>query len=128
MTLTAAESNDVKLQNFIVKGDFDKDGVKETYEMDEDYTVTLPYCAMASMPKMAYNPSDVPSDMVPTEVYFAVSTGAELTFVTNTDANGEDGIGESLTWWFNGSFERDVIVKNGNDQATYTLKVAFEEP
>ena len=124
VTLTAAPKDEVKLTSFIVKGDVNGDGVKETYEMDmETYTLTLPYTAKTLMD----NSSDDGFD-----VYFSVSTGAKL-YVRNTDAETDPNSGKSLTWWFNpnatpsAAEKFDAVVTNGNNKATYTLKLDFED-
>ena len=114
INFTAAASADAELVNFIVKGDVDGDGVKETYEMDENYTVTLPYAAKAMLAGKTGT-----DDF---ETYYSASTGAAVTVdgYTPTDGNG-------LSWTFNNTDERDVVVTaSDGTKKTYTLKLDFD--
>ena len=128
INLSAAAKAGVELTNIIVKGDVDGDNVPETYEMGEDYTVTLPYTAKAIVSKLAPNDND--PDL---RIYFAASTGATV------GCGGPDNTlavpdGASLTYIFNPGVdsvkknnERDVTVSNAGNKETYTIKLAYED-
>ena len=128
INLSAAAKAGVELTNIIVKGDVDGDNVPETYEMGEDYTVTLPYTAKAIVSKL--DPNDNDPDL---RIYFAASTGATVG-CGGTDNTDAVPVGASLTYIFNPSVdsveknnERDVTVSNAGNKETYTIKLAYED-
>ena len=121
ITLEAAAAAEAKLENFIVKGDVDGDGVKETYEMDENYTVTLPYAAKAML--AGENANDLTD--ADFQTYYSASTGAHIYVDGNT--NWEPVDGAALKWTFNDTDERDVVVTaSDGTKKTYTLKLDFD--
>ena len=123
ITLEAAAAAEAKLENFIVKGDVDGDGVDETYEMDENYTVTLPYAAKAMLA------GKTGTDDFKT--YYSASTGATI-YVGGQSVVGQQGYiptdGNGLSWTFNRTEERDVVVvASDGTKKTYTLKLDFDD-
>ena len=125
ITLSNAPVEGVELTNFIVKGDVDGDGVDEIYEMDEDYTVTLPYMAKAMLAKVT-TLGDPDKD--PFRLYLSASTGATIKVRSSTYTSGS-----ALTWTFNPkpvvdtALEQKITVENGGNTKTYTIKLAYED-
>ena len=120
INFTAAASADAELVNFIVKGDVDGDGVKETYEMDENYTVTLPYAAKAMLAEGTASKDGF-------QTYYSASTGAHIYVDGNT--NWEPVDGAALKWTFNNLTKPErkiVVVASDGTKATYTLKLDFD--
>ena len=113
ITLEAAAAAEAKLENFIVKGDVDGDGVDETYEMDmETLTLELPYAAKA-MAKSGF------------KVFVAVSTGATAYNTSNTEIkNGTN----TLTAFFKSDDESKlIVVASDGTKATYDIKLDYAD-
>ena len=127
INLSAAAKAGVELTNIIVKGDTNNDNIEEIYEMDENYTVTLPYSAKAIVAGLD------PSTGTDLRIYFAASTGATVG-CGGTDNTSAVPDGASLTYIFNPGVdsvaknnERDVTVSNAGNKETYTIKLAYED-
>ena len=119
ITFTAAAADATVLENFIIKADVDGDNVPETYEMDEDYTVTLPYAARA-MSGAAF------------KVYVSASTGAKVygnnqtTLVDGEELNDTALLGKGYLD-AKDDVEIKLYVKNAGNQQPYTIKLAYED-
>ena len=119
ITFTAAAADATVLENFIIKADVDQDGTPESYEMDEDYTVTLPYAARAL-------------GAANFTVYVSASTGAKVvgndksTTVDTKKLSDNALLGAGNLAGKDGT-DIQLYVQNAGNQQPYTIKLAYED-